>query len=351
MITQAARGLIAVAIGLLTLDPAPSVGNSESTPLSSWVSTIHRDHPLAGTIWSVREGRKLTGDELVEQLKPNEVVLLGEVHDNPDHHRLRAWLIGRLAREREGTAGSKAPAVVFEHIRADQQPIVTAFLASQDRGTAARLLERLDWSRSGWPAAEMFQPLFDVVLRHELPILAGNAPGNQVRQVAKQGLTAIPGDERVRLKLEQQLEQPLKEALIKEIEENHCGLLPHSAFAPMALAQQYRDAHLADVLLIAQRQHGAAVLIAGNGHVRVDRAVPWHLRQRAPELVTAVVSFVEVEAGREEPTDQIPRDPDGQPAVDYAWFTPKAEREDPCEQMRRQMKGMNGGSPKHLSAQ
>ena len=349
MARHASRVLIAIGIGLLILVPGLAAADNKSAPLPSWVSTIHRDHPLAGTIWSAREARKLSPDELVEKLKPNAAVLLGEVHDNPDHHRLRAWLIGRLVRE--GTSGGNAPAVVFEHIQADQQPIVAAFLASRERGAAAILLERLDWSRSGWPPAEMFQPLFDEALRHELAILAGNAPGNLVRQVARQGLSAIPDHERSRLKLEQQLEQSLKDALIAEIEENHCGLLPESAFTPMALAQQYRDAHLADVLLTARSEHGTAVLIAGNGHVRADRGVPWHLRRREPQLGMAVVSFVEVEAGRADPAGYVPRNPEGQPAVDYIWLTPKADREDPCERMRRQMEGMSGGSPNPSSGQ
>jgi len=344
---RACWALLVIGIGLLALTSRLVAEEGGPAP-PDWVSALHRDHPLVGTVWSVRDERAVSPDELVERLKPAALVLLGEVHDNPDHHRLRAWLIGRLARE-ESAGRENGPAVVFEHIRADQQPIVDAFRASPDRGVSSILLDKLEWSRSGWPPAEMFRPLFDEVLGHDLPVLGGNAPSNQVRQVAQKGLSALSDVERTRLAVDQQLDTPLRDALIEEIEENHCGLLPERAFAPMALAQQYRDAHLADVLLQAQRQHGTAVLIAGNGHVRADRGVPWHLIRRAPGLATSVVSFVEVEAGQEEAARYLPRDPNGQPAVDYVWFTPKAEREDPCERMRRGMKGEKGASPKQPS--
>ena len=50
----------------------------------------------------------------------------------------------------------------------------------------------------------------------------------------------------------------------------------------MAAAQRYRDAHMADCPHRGSARHGSAILIAGNGHVRADRGVPWHIRQRAP---------------------------------------------------------------------
>jgi hypothetical protein len=50
--------------------------------------------------------------------------------------------------------------------------------------------------------------------------------------------------------------------------------------------------------------------------------------------VTTVL-LVEVEDGQTEPADYVPRSPDGRPAADYAIFTPRAERADPCESLRK----------------
>ena len=342
----AGRALLLLACCLLLL-PKTAVGQgSAPAPAQGWIAPLNRDHPLAGTIWSAEKGQAVSPDELLSALSEADIVLLGEVHDSPDHHRLRAWIIGELAlRSQQRGTTSAGPAVVFEHIRADQQDIIDRFRASHDGGGAAELLEQLEWDRSGWPSAAMFVPLFDEALRLDLPILGGNAPSQTVRDVARQGLSAVAKDDFDRLKLDQQLEPPLREALLSEIEASHCGLVPASALAPMTLAQQYRDAYLADVLLRAQRQYGTAVLIAGNGHVRSDRAVPWHLRQRAPEVRTIVVAFTEVTGDWANAPDYFPRDPDARPAVDYVWFTPQAERPDPCERMRQRFTRPDANQP------
>src|SRR5690606_16803289 len=132
-------------------------------------------------------------------------------------------------------------------------------------------------------------------------------PARAIRDVARSGFSALGPSEQSRLGLDAQLEPPLRAALIAEIEASHCGLLPDTAFAPMALAQQYRDANLADALSGAQETHGAAVLIAGNGHVRADRAVPWHLLRRSAEARSLTVAFEEVDGSETEAAAYVPR--------------------------------------------
>lgn len=332
---RAGRAVLLLVLGLLPLPLAASGEKGEApAPPAGWVSPLQRDHALVGTIWSAREGRAVSRDEVLDALSDSAIALLGEVHDNPDHHRLRAWLIGELARRRR-QPGETGPAVVFEHIRADQQQKVDRFLSSPGRASAGALLRQLEWDRSGWPSASMFTPLFEAALRLDLPILGGNVPGRAIREVVRQGFSALPDEQRSRLGLDVQLETPLKAALIAEIEANHCGMLPESAFPPMALAQLYRDAHLAEVLSSAQNAHGAAVLIAGNGHIRADRGVPWHLRRRSVGISAVAVAFMEVDGSMTDAAAYVPRNPAGQPAVDYVWLTPRTERPDPCERMRQ----------------
>ena len=110
-----------------------------------------------------------------------------------------------------------------------------------------------------------------------------------------------------------------------------CGALPPQAISGMATAQRYRDAYLADALIGAAAGRGSAILIAGNGHVRSDRGVPWHIRGRAPATPVASVLLIEVQEGKTDPAEYVPRDPQGRPAADLVIFTPRAERADPCE--------------------
>jgi len=262
------------------------------------------------------------------------IVLLGEIHDNPTHHRARAWIVENMAASRR----DRPPAVVFEQIQADQQAALDQFgqLKGSDGNPPGSddLFRLLEWEASGWPAALIYKPLFDAVIASRLPFYAGSPPRERARAVAREGESVLSREERTRLRLDDPMTQLQLEALQADLRGSHCGLLPESALAGMSAAQRYRDAYLADALLAAAQKHGSAILIAGNGHVRSDRGVPWYLRLRAPRTRAVSLLLIEVEDGRTDPATYVPRDPDGERAADYLVFTPRGERSDPCAQLR-----------------
>jgi uncharacterized iron-regulated protein len=303
----------------------------------AWVKSVGGGHALAGKVLTVgADGRTELSSDGTPPTLPQGLVLLGEVHDNPHHHRVRAWLIAGAARA--WPPGAR-PALVFEQIDADQQPALDAFQArpaAPDASAAADdLLRLLKWEASGWPLAAIYKPLFEAAIATGLPILAGSPPRERVRALARGGLAPVEPAERARLRLDAALPAPLAEALERELVDGHCGALPPQAIGGMATAQRYRDAHLADALIGAAARHGSAILIAGNGHVRRDRGVPWHIRERDTGTPTTSILLVEVEEGKTDPAEYVPRDPQGRPAVDLVIFTPRAERADPCERFRK----------------
>lgn len=294
-----------------------------------WQETVSGDHPLVGRAWSAADGSFLDPASLAAALARADFLLLGEVHDNADAHALQGWAIRRRV-----DAQSKF-GVVFEHIRTDQQNAL-AELNKLDRvASTQELFSFLDWAKSGWPSDTKFTALYSAVLEPRLPIYAANPPRQQVRSVAKGEATALSAEERARILLDAAWDKPLADALYTELKGSHCGAMPESAVPAMSIAQRYRDAAFADVMLTAAKDHGAAVLVAGNGHVRTDRAVPWYLRQRAPGKNIIAVMMLEVEEGKTDPAAYAPLAPDGKPAVDFIVFTPRAERPDPCEALRQ----------------
>lgn len=269
-----------------------------------------------------------------------DIVLLGEVHDNPGHHRRRADLIRQIIAARDALPSRRvAGSLVMEQLRAEQRAGLDAFYSGSTR-TSAELFRLVQWEKSGWPPQTLFAPIVETALKLGLPIRAGEPPRDLVRTVARKGLDALPANERARLGLDADLEPPLTAALTAELAGSHCGLLPASAFAGMAAAQRFRDAHLAEILIGEVKAQGAAVLIAGNGHVRSDRGVPWHIARRQPRLRTVIVMLIEVAEGAEDATDLVPRDPSGRMAADLVLFTARASRPDPCAAMRERMKGV-----------
>jgi uncharacterized iron-regulated protein len=298
----------------------------------AWSHEAQKQHELAGRVYDATQGRLLAPADGIHRLLPDGIVLLGEVHDNPAHHQVRAWLIADAV----GARPQWRPAVVFEQIDTDKQEAVDRFEQLEARSrTAETLFGLLKWQESGWPPADSYRPLMEPIVAARLPILAGNVPRERVRSIARGGLDQIAPEERARLGLDRALPAPLADALREELLESHCGALPPQAMGGMAAAQRFRDAIMADAMLAAAQRHGSAILIAGNGHVRADRGVPWHIRQRAPVTPVTTVLFIEVLSGRTEPADYVARDPEGRPAADFIVFTPRAEREDPCEALRK----------------
>jgi uncharacterized iron-regulated protein len=267
------------------------------------------------------------------------VVLMGEVHDNPEHHAVRADIL-RSHLERLAAGDGPRPAVVFEHIRATQQAQLDSFAdraaAGRQPGDAKQLLNELGWKDTGWPAAEIFYPLFDAVLQAKMPILPGNADREHMRALVRGSLATADPKDKTRLEIANALPQPLLEALTVELGQSHCGALPGSAFAAMSLAQRYTDAHLADVLVAGAIKNGGAFLLAGNGHVRTDRGVPWYVHRLAPQMQVVSVTLLEAEAGATDPEAYLPHGPDGKVASDYTLFTPRHPRPDPCVEMHKQ---------------
>ncbi len=300
-------------------------------------------HPLAGKIFDTRTGAltRLTNPALIPKLFPcGAITLLGEVHDNPTHHAMRARLIRSLQLSTDKRCGARA--FVFEHISADQQAGLDRYQKVRQHSHSLTSLDQffrlLDWDKSGWPASSSYAPLFDQVMRAKGPILAGNPARDLTRRVAKAGSDAVDASVALQLGLDRPLQAALADDLLGELEASHCGLMPKSAFANMAVAQRFRDANMADVALAAAQTSGGVVIFAGNGHVRADRGIPYYIKSRAPDRKIVAVAFVETEDGKTDPATYGPRDPATKPATDYVAFALPAKREDPCEQMRKQMK-------------
>ncbi|WP_164020983.1 ChaN family lipoprotein [Pyxidicoccus trucidator] len=305
----------------------PSDASSGAVPVREGESSApHRDHPLAGRIWDVKGNRFVDEAELLRALAGARFVVLGERHDQADHHQRQAKLVRALA------SGARKPALAFEMLDVEQQPAVDASLARAPEDTEA-LAQAVRWADSGWPPFSLYQPVFAAGLERGLPIVAANLPRTQVRELVKRGPEALPPALRERLALDTPLPEDVARQMREEQDRAHCGHLPPALLGPMAEAQRARDAHLADRLLEADRGDGG-VLITGNGHARTDRGAPAHLARRAPDKQVVSVGLLEVSPEAPAPGDYAASYSASTLPFDYVWFTPAQPQEDPCAPLR-----------------
>ncbi len=302
-------GLLAVALGGVGAAAAQS-----PAPFPEWQSGFARDHPLVGRIVRLADGVALEPEALVAALGRSDFVLLGEKHDNADHHALQAWILDALI------AAGRRPAVAWEMLSADQAPALAAYLARPD-ATAAGLGVAVGWR--GWPDWSLYAPIAEVALNAKLPMLAADLGQDMLSALSRRGIEAAPPGLSARLGLDRNFAPAQRALLERELTDSHCGQAPSERLGRMMDVQRARDAAFANALVQAAAQGENSVLIAGAGHVRRDFGVPWHLANLAPGRVVLSLAFVEVDPDRPDPAAY-------ELAVDFAWFTPRQSDEDPC---------------------
>ncbi|MFP8779689.1 ChaN family lipoprotein [Hydrogenophaga sp. RWCD_12] len=240
----------------------------------------------------------------LQGLLPTPLLLVGELHDAPEHQALQRDTVRQLA------ARGELAAVVMEMVEQGRQ---TTGLAPDAGETQVR--EALDWSAArnaaGWPW-EVYGPVVMAAVRAGVPVTGGNLPRAQMRTVMA----------------EVALDDSLPAAALQQqrdaIREGHCQLLPESQVAPMTRIQLARDRAMAQTALAAMRPGRTVLLVAGNGHVRKDLGVPRHLPAGQAHRVVVALSQDAASALDAAQADRI-------------WFTPARRPQDHCAEMRQQM--------------
>lgn len=282
-------------------------GCATPSALPEWQSPVGRDHADLGRIVELGSGRSLTPERLADELAEYSRVLVGERHDNPDHHALQLWLLESLeARRPQGS-------VLLEMLNPGQQAAVNAVQqALADGQPPADLPAALQW-QAGWDWM-LYGPLVRHALRQPYAVLAANLDRQEIMAIYQQGAT---------LEGQRSTAAPVRETLSAQIRASHCDMLPAEQVPAMLAVQQQRDRRMAERLLSAP---APAMLLAGAFHVRRDLGVPLHLEDLGAGAVTAVLVLAEV-GGRVDP---------GQ--ADYVWYTPAQPEQDYCAQFRQPKK-------------
>ncbi|SOC01877.1 ChaN family lipoprotein [Rhodobacter maris] len=238
-----------------------------------------------------------------------QVLVLGEIHDNPGHHQNQAAAVAALAPK----------ALVFEMLSPEQAAKVTPELIAQP----AKLGEVLGWEAAGWPDFALYAPIFAAA--PEAKIYGAALPRAQVRRAFTEPLGALL-PEGARYGLDTPYPADVQTELEAETQADHCDALPPEMLPGMVAAQRLRDAAFAQTTLAALAQTGGPVaLITGSGHARTDRAVPALIARADPAVRLLTLGQLERPAEGKIDPDQ---------PFDIWIVTDPTPREDPCAAFR-----------------
>lgn len=303
---------------LILLVPVLSACTGLPPPEGPWRSPLYRDHPLVGSLWRIKDGQQIDEAVLIQALSESAFLILGEKHDNADHHALQLHLLKRLL------DASSLATVSFEMLDSSQEEPLRAVSDGKVLSDAA-LRTQLQWDEEGWNWS-FYGPLLQEALRAGVPVKTANISRDRMMEVYGGELDPA---------VETRLNALQRQRLEQDIDESHCGMLPQSQFAAMVRVQQARDFRMAQSLQSADELAGVHVLIAGNFHARRDLGVPNYLMSDAEGKHNRLLSvaFLEVHPDALSVQEYLDSFSSTLP-YDYVWFTPAVATEDYCASLR-----------------
>ncbi|MCR9254838.1 MAG: ChaN family lipoprotein [Alphaproteobacteria bacterium] len=265
----------------------------------------------ASVTWVDRTGAPVSEAEVAAAAGRADYVLLGEVHDNPDHHAAQARILEVMLR------AGRRPALVWEMVRRDQADALAA------AGDPDAFAGNLDWANSGWPSYGMYRPLVALAYAFELSQIAGNLSRETLRDVSRQGLAALTAAERDAWGLASDPGEAVRGPQLDAVFVGHCELIARDRLTSLVDSQLARDGALAGAMVAGDGD--GAVLIAGSGHTRDDIGVPVYLKRLDPDAVVLSI-------GQRETADGAAGEAG---SYDFTAFAPAIDRPDPCDRMRQ----------------
>lgn len=245
------------------------------------------------------------------------VFLLGEQHDNPQHHQIQQEIIEKLGRD------GRLRAVVFEPIDWTEQGV----LSQLNPDNVKKLPKKIEWDKSGWPDYEFYRPLIETAVKYKARIIAGGLPKNRLGLLYSHGYEgAFTAPEIERLHVRSILKPEAAGLLSKEIFVGHCKMIPEDQVLKMIPIQRARDAAMIRGFQNEAPIDGVTVFILGAGHARKEFGVPTLLKLAAPNTRIWSVGM------QEEGSEAFPPG-----AFDKVWVTEKVEHPDHCAEMKKHL--------------
>lgn len=239
---------------------------------------------LAPGQWRVPASRPVVTDAaaVIAAARNAQFVLLGEQHDEADHHR---WQLHALAMLH---AARPQMAIGLEMLPRRAQPVLDRWVAGEL--TEPEFVKESDWSNAWGYDADLYLPILHFARLHRVPLIALNVERALTREVGRKGWAAIPAERREGVGDP----APASEAYRSMLQE-WFGYHRDEAEAANAIdfrhfveAQLTWDRAMAEALLSATKHDPTTLVVGiiGSGHLRHGYGVPHQLRALGAKRIT-----------------------------------------------------------------
>jgi len=282
---------------------------------------------LAPAAWSLPadgKPRPIGPGTLVADMANREVVLLGEQHDDDDHHRWQLQTLAALHAQRPDMV------IGFEMFPRRIQPVLDRWVAGELSVKA--FLEQAEWDKVWSTPPELYLPLFQFARLNRIPMVALNVERSLNKAITERGWDAVPESQREGVGRPAPASEAYRDYLFG-VHRLHLSMRGDdegqakrgdAAFRRFVESQLTWDRAMAEAL--ARRLPAAdgaprplVVGIMGSGHIRHGYGVPRQLRDlgvtRVGTLLPLPADFEceAIRAGLADAVFAVPQPADAQP--------------------------------------
>jgi len=227
------------------------------------------------------KGKKVTYEKMLKTLAKNDIILFGELHDNPISHWLQYEVSLDLNASQQLILGA-------EMLEADNQEILNDYLKEDITYRGLDSLARL-WSNYKTDYA----PLVNLAKENQLTFVATNVPRRFANLVYKKGFMALDSLS----KEEKEWLAPLPIAFDSELAtyKNILSMMGDHGSPKLVMAQATKDATMAYFILKNYKKDSLFLHFNGTYHSDNYEGILWYLKKERDDLKYATISSVSQE--------------------------------------------------------
>lgn len=233
-------------------------------------------------ITRMSDGQNLSLSQLAAVAGNSDLILIGEVHDNKDHHDMQLDLIRSLS------TMNRPLAIGLEMIQSNYQQQLDEWVAGRMSETAMNRVFSENWS----PDWQMYRDIFIFARDNRIPMVALNVPVEIVRKVSREGFASLTPQERKDLPegTSCDLKNPQIAFLRKVFKGNHMHANNGKLFSNFCEAQTVRNSGMAiNMTRYIKKNPGRKVVVLTGIWHAVKYAIPDQLERYGSKASHTVI--------------------------------------------------------------
>ncbi len=231
-----------------------------------------------------QKGKEVTSEKMLKEIDKADVIIFGELHNNPICHWMELEILKSLSRE------GKSCVMGMEMFERDQQPILNELM------NGVFPLKRFEQYTRTWPNYDTdYKPLLKLALERQVRIIATNIPRQYASFVFKNGIDSLSKLE-IAPHLVPDLDFSVDTTLSSYAEVLEMGKnMPGHGSEDFLYAQAIKDVSMAESLLKEKKDGVQLYHINGAFHSKNMEGICHYLIKNDPDLKIMTIQSREVD--------------------------------------------------------